>query len=435
LDLRLIFAIPGDIKTRTGGYGYDRRLIAELRDMGWSVDHLAWPGSFPFPSPADERAVAASLVALPDGALVMIDGLALGAMPELAWAERDRLILVALVHHPLALESGLPAPVAESLARSERLALAAARLVITTSETTAAILAADYGIDRARIVVARPGVDLPYDHRPPQGAAAFTYLDDGLRFPRPNGERVPAKPAGEGVAPPRDCPRTIREGETAPSPSRRKAGGSLPLPKGARGFGVGARRVNAVAVGARGGKPGDIRLLAIGTITHRKGYDILVDALSRLVDLPWSCTIAGNLERAPETSAALRLQIDRAGLMTRIDLRGEVAETAALYGDADIFVLPSRYEGYGMVFAEALAHGLPVIATNAGAIPEVVPAGAGILSPVERPDLVAEALRRLIGDGDERRRMAANARGAALALPRWDETAARIASALDQLQR
>jgi glycosyltransferase involved in cell wall biosynthesis len=413
LDRSLIFAIPGDIETRTGGYGYDRRLIAGLRDMGRSVDHLAWPGSFPFPSPADERAVAASLAECPDGALTLIDGLAYGALPELAWAERDRLSLVALVHHPLALESGLPEPVATSLARSERLALAAARLVITTSETTAAILAADYGVDRARIVVARPGIDLPYDHPPTPNPLA----------PTGRGRDPPAlRREGEGVPPPGDCPRTIREGGATPSP------GASRHPRIKYGAG-------SLPVGARGSKPSAIHLLAIGTVTRRKGYDILIDALSRLTDLPWTCTIAGSLERSPETSAALRLQIEQAGLMSRIDLRGEVPDVAELYRDADIFVLPSRYEGYGMVFAEALAHGLPVIATNAGAIPEVVPAGAGILIPVERPDLLAEALRRLIGDADERRRMAACARCAASALPRWGETAARIASALDQLQR
>src|SRR5271168_5318727 len=113
LARRVWFAIPGDIETRTGGTIYDKRVMAELRASGWTVRHLQWPSSFPFPSPADEATVAASLAICPDGALVLIDGLAFGVLPDVAASEAERLRLIALVHHPLALESGLSPDIAE----------------------------------------------------------------------------------------------------------------------------------------------------------------------------------------------------------------------------------------------------------------------------------------------------------------------------------
>jgi glycosyltransferase involved in cell wall biosynthesis len=160
----------------------------------------------------------------------------------------------------------------------------------------------------------------------------------------------------------------------------------------------------------------------------------LVQALSQIADLPWTCTVAGSLERAPETARAILAQVAAAGLSDRIAFLGEVSDTMPLYRAADIFVLPSRYEGYGMVFAEAMAHGLPVVAAATGAIPEVVPPSAGILTEAESPDQVALALRRLIAEPEARAQLAAGARRAAAALPRWRDTAALVASALDEIQ-
>ena len=120
---RLWFAVPGDIETRTGGTIYDKKVIVELRAGGRTVTHLQWPSTFPFPSPEDLAPVSASLAACPDGALVLIDGLAFGVLSGLATVEAERLRLIALVHHPLALESGLPRDVADRLAVSEREAL------------------------------------------------------------------------------------------------------------------------------------------------------------------------------------------------------------------------------------------------------------------------------------------------------------------------
>jgi glycosyltransferase involved in cell wall biosynthesis len=176
------------------------------------------------------------------------------------------------------------------------------------------------------------------------------------------------------------------------------------------------------------------RLLAVGTVTPRKAHDVLVDGLARMTDLNWHCIIAGSLERAPETTASLCRQIEHYGLAGRIELVGEIADPAPLYETADIFVLPSRYEGYGMAIAEALAYGIPVVATKVGAIPDVVSEGAGILVPPDDPATLADALRRLVENRTLRREYSDGARAAAERFARWRDTAARIASALDAVE-
>jgi glycosyltransferase involved in cell wall biosynthesis len=110
------------------------------------------------------------------------------------------------------------------------------------------------------------------------------------------------------------------------------------------------------------------------------------------------------------------------------------ARLAELYAGADVFALASRYEGYGMAFSEAIAHGLPMIGTTAGAIPETVPAGAGLLVAPDDIAAFAAALRRTIANPDERNRMAASARDAALKLPTWQASAKLFSDALEAAQ-
>jgi glycosyltransferase involved in cell wall biosynthesis len=336
----IAFAIPGAIETRTGGYAYDRRLIAGLRARGIAVHHLAWAAGFPAPTAGDLAAAARSLAAQPDGRIVIIDGLAYGAMPELAAAEGRRLALVALVHHPLALETGAP----PCLMASERASLRQAAAVIATSEATAETLRRDYDVPIERLVVAPPGTD-------------------------------PAPPA------------------------------------------------------ARLGS----HILSLGSVTPRKGHDVLVAALGRITDLPWRCTIAGSLDRAPATAAALRAQIAATGLCERITLAGEVEDAGALYAEADLFVLASRHEGFGMAYAEALMRGLPVIGTSAGAIPSIVPPEAGALVRSDDPADLAIAMARLLADPAARDRASAAALQAAARLWRWYDTVAAVMALLGRL--
>ena len=156
--LRLAFAVPGDLATPTGGYGYDRRIIQELRRLGWQVDVADIGDGFPFPSIAQRATALAILSAVPAGCPTVLDGLAFGALPE-AGALRCHTPLIALVHQPLALDPGLDTTQADTFRESERAALAAAARVVVTSEATARILIADYDVPTQRISVVRPGND------------------------------------------------------------------------------------------------------------------------------------------------------------------------------------------------------------------------------------------------------------------------------------
>src|ERR1043166_6044215 len=117
----LVFISPGQLKTRTGGFVYDDRIIARLKETGWQVEvHELEPG-FPRPSGPARMRAARTLANVADDALVVIDGLALGAMPEEAAREAERLRIVALVHHPLALETGLDEASRSEFEQSERM--------------------------------------------------------------------------------------------------------------------------------------------------------------------------------------------------------------------------------------------------------------------------------------------------------------------------
>ncbi|HMM89146.1 glycosyltransferase family 4 protein [Bradyrhizobium sp.] len=346
---RVVFAVPGSLDTPTGGYAYDRRIIAELRHLGWEVDYLDIGEGFPAPDEATRAAARALLAAIPAGRPIVLDGLALGVLPDIAAELASRHPLVALVHHPLALESGLTTERADALRRSERAALAEVREVVVTSPATAKLVASDYGVPAERITVARPGND--------------------------------------------------------------------PVPLSAR-------------------EPNDIpHLLSVGSVVPRKGFDILVSALAMLADIPWRLTIVGDLTRDPSEAAKLQDLISRHRLTGHIETTGAVAHShlATLYGKADLFVLASRFEGYGMAYAEALSHGLPVIGTTAGAIPDTIPQGAGLLVAPDDIAALAAALRRVIVDTDERRRLSAAALAAARTLPTWQDSAAIFAATLERL--
>lgn len=153
------FLIPGDPDTRTGGYLYDRRIMHGLAALGWRIELRQLDASFPQPTPAALHEADTVLAALPEQSLTVIDGLALGAMPTLAAAWQDRLRLVALVHHPLALETGLDAESSQRLYASEREALRHVQCIIVTSPSTARALAADYEVASERCIVIPPGTD------------------------------------------------------------------------------------------------------------------------------------------------------------------------------------------------------------------------------------------------------------------------------------
>lgn len=154
----LELVVPGDLETATGGYEYDRRIVNGLRSRGWAVRVHSLGSSFPAPTSAALAHARETFARIPDGRMVLVDGLALGALPDIAEGEAERLHLVALVHHPLAAETGLEPARAEALRRSEARALGAMRSVVTTSAATARALL-EYGVPRERIVAVEPGTD------------------------------------------------------------------------------------------------------------------------------------------------------------------------------------------------------------------------------------------------------------------------------------
>lgn len=179
------------------------------------------------------------------------------------------------------------------------------------------------------------------------------------------------------------------------------------------------------------GSGGGFEILCVGTVVPRKGYDVLVDALALMRGHAWHCTIIGGLDRDLACAAALRAQIAAAGLDDRITLTGALSESLQAYRDrADVFASPSRYEGYGMALASAMAAGLAIISTTAPAIPATVPPEAGILVPPENPRAFAGALLSVMQDPALRQRLGDGGHAHAATLPGWDDTAAIIANVI-----
>jgi glycosyltransferase involved in cell wall biosynthesis len=185
----------------------------------------------------------------------------------------------------------------------------------------------------------------------------------------------------------------------------------------------------------------------VATLTPRKGYEILVDALAAIPYRHWRLTCAGSLDRDAPTVARVRVRLRDTGLEDRVRLAGDLDANAlaAEYDRADLFVLPTLYEGYGMAVAEALARGLPVVSTTTGSIEDLVLGTGGIRL---KPDLAAglvvppgdlpaftAALSRAIGDPVLRASLAANARGVRVRLTTWEAAAAAMERALERVAR
>jgi glycosyltransferase involved in cell wall biosynthesis len=340
------YAIPGDIGTLTGGYVYERRMFEGLRAEGRDVMHLELMAGFPNPSPAAMADAVGQLAALPRERPVILDGLVFGSLDPAGLA-RCAAPVVAMIHHPLALEAGLSEAARAHLYATERVNLARAAHVLVPSRHTARTLADDYAVPSERITVAPPGTDRP--RRAPE----------------------PAHP---------------------------------PL------------------------------ILSVGIQHPRKGHDVLIDALTRVRDLDWNCVIAGPAWDA-DYARALARQAQDSGLGQRLTLAGKVAQDRLdrLWSCATVFALATRYEGYGIVFDEALAHGLPIVSCATGAVPDTVPETAGVLVPAEDASDFANALRTVLTDPEARARLAAGARAAGAALPSWQETAAIAGRVLDAL--
>ncbi len=188
------------------------------------------------------------------------------------------------------------------------------------------------------------------------------------------------------------------------------------------------------------GTDGAGHLLCVGSITPTKGQDVLVEALAGLAYLPWTCDLVGPLTRSPGHVSRLRAAIAHHGLDDRVRITGPLtgAPLAAAFDAADLLVLPSRVEAYGMVVTEALSRGIPVLAAAAGGVPETLVGDGplpGLLVPPGDPEALAAALRHWLGDPALRDALRSAAAERRPALPGWEVTTRCLASALATLRR
>lgn len=340
MSVRTLHAVlPNDIDDParpSGGNHYDRRLLDGLVSVGWTVLEHQARGDWPTPDPGARRELGARLASLPDGALVLLDGLVAGVVPELLLPQADRLRLVVLVHLPLAGEA-------------EAAALGAARAVVATSGYARDQLLRLHPLPPQRVHVARPGVD-------------------------------PAEPA---VA-----------------------------------------------------SPTGSRLLCVAAVARHKGHDVLLRALAGLDGLPWVCSCVGSLEREPDFVEELAGAVHGAGLSGRVGFTGPLtgAALAAAYAGADLLVLPSRGETYGMVLTEALARGIPVVVSDVGGVREALGDGAtpGLLVPPDDPVALAAALHRWLTEPGLRERLRVAAAERRRNLGGWRAIAGAVSSVLEE---
>jgi glycosyltransferase involved in cell wall biosynthesis len=338
----------------SGGNVYDRRVCRELGALGWSVHEHAVPGFWDRPDTASFATLAQVVRGIPDGAVVLVDGLVASSAPEVLVPQARRLRLVVLVHRPLG--HRVTADDGVVVRTRERAVLGgAAAAVVTTSAWTRRRLMELYAPPAERLFVAEPGVDAgPLTTGTPDGGA----------------------------------------------------------------------------------------LLCVAAVTPDKGHDVLLQALAANAGLSWDCVCVGRLDRDPGFVESMRRRVRDARLEHRVHLTGPQAGAALArtYAGADLMVLASRAETYGMVITEALAHGVPVLAADVGGVTEALGRGAGeirpglLVAPDDAPALAA-ALRTWLADAALRQRLRQAARERRASLPAWTATASVIATVLAGAQR
>jgi glycosyltransferase involved in cell wall biosynthesis len=202
-------------------------------------------------------------------------------------------------------------------------------------------------------------------------------------------------------------------------------------------YGVPRERVVLITPGtdraplARGSNGPVVHLLTVATVNAGKGHAVLVRALAEVGAAPWTLTCIGSVDHDPAAVAHVRELMSGLGLADRITLAGELDGDAvsAAYDAADVFVLPTLHETFGMAVAEAIARGLPVVSTPTGAIAEIVADGA-LLVPPGDVDRLAVVLGRVIRDSALRDQLAAGARAARERLTSWDAALDRMCAVL-----
>ena len=321
----------------SGGNVYDVRVCDGLAARGWPVREVEAPGSWPHPDRASLARLAELVAGIPDGDVVLVDGLVGSTVPEVLGSLAERVRLVVLVHMPLG-------------NKREAQALAAADALVVPSRWAKRWLLDAYRLDPKDVHVAIPGTD----------------------------------PAG-------------------------------------------------LASGNADGR----RLLVVGPISHGKGHDILMAALD-IVDEPWQLELVGSTAVDPETAANVERWATRQD--GRVRISGALSSSAleAAYEGADLLVHPSRAETYGMVVAEALARGIPVVASDVGGTREALGMARkgmpGLLVQAGDVSQLTAALQSWLADSGLRSRLRALSAERRPRLPTWDSTVGAV-EAVVQLSR
>ncbi|MEL6299793.1 MAG: glycosyltransferase family 4 protein [Pseudomonadota bacterium] len=309
----------------------------------------------------------------------------------------------------IALPGGFPSPTADDIAETERL------IASIPPDVPLLIDGLAYGAFPRALATAIPNPIAALVHHP---LCLENGIDAAAADALKASERAALRHADHAIAASPTTARALRDLFQVP-PDRISVAlpGTEPAPR------------------STGSQSATTALLAVGTLTPRKGYDVLIDAAVALTDLNWHLTIVGDATRAPETVQALRQRIEVACLGDRVTMTGAIDHDAlnAAYAGADVFVLASHYEGYGMVLAEALARGLPIVTTTGGAAAETVPDAAALKVPPADARALSDAVGTMIRDEAQRRACADAAWRAGQALPTWAETAARIARVLREV--
>lgn len=339
LDETVHAIVPAGVDDPTrpsGGNVYDRRALDGLRALGWTVAEHEVGGDWPTPGLPDLARLSLLLDRLPDGSLLLVDGLVASGAASVLPAASARLAVVVLLHMPL------------GPGAAEETVLASAAAVVTPSEWSRSQVRSWYGLRRVHAVL--PGSD---------PAPLTAGSDEGTSF------------------------------------------------------------------------------LCVAAVHPGKGHDLLLEALARLGERPWSLLCAGSLDVDPAHAATLQAQVYAHRWEHRVTFAGALDRRAleAAYHLADVVVLPSRSESYGMVVTEALARGLPVVATRVGGVPEALGRSPGrgvpgLLVPPESPAVLADALARWVDDRGLRTRLRTAAAARRGTLSGWDRTASGLSEVL-----
>lgn len=374
----------------SGGNRYDRRICDGLTELGWSVRELPVPGRWPHPRRADLDALAATLATALAASRQGHPAIGSGDRPA-AGSARDAASVAsagpgAAVEHDVILIDGLIASAAGDLVAEA----ARAHPVVVLVHMPFGPVDAELRRSEERMLRAASSVVV---------TSRWTedFLVDAYGLDR----------SGMCVIPP-------------------AADWARPTPQ----------------------QPAGGRLLCVAAVTRAKGYDVLLaalaDAASRpvLARLPWRCTCVGALDVEPQAARQFQAEVRGAGLADRVHFTGPLTGNAvdAAYGAADLLVLPSRSETWGMVVTEALARGIPVLASDVGGVPEalgVAPDGSrpGILVPPENPRALADSLESWLTDPGARSALRRSALARRATLAPWSHSALLLSAALSTASR